>query len=1363
MVSRSFAVVLLSSVAFVLLSSPARAQATAALAVGESHACVIVTTGGVKCWGLNSAGQLGVGTRFNRYSAVDLSGLTSGVVALASGSAHTCAVTAAGGVKCWGENDMGQLGDGTLADRTAPVDVSGLASGVAAVAAGREHTCALTAAGGVKCWGRNLDGQLGDGTTTDRTTPIDVSGLASGVAAIVASGWHTCALTNSGGVKCWGYNGYGELGDGTTTSRSAATDVAGLTTGVAKVAGGIYHSCAVTTNGTAECWGRNNFGQVGDGTTTDRLTPVAVSGLTGNVAMLGSSEYRTCAVTTAGGARCWGANSAGGVGDGTTLPRSSPVDVTTLTSGVAAIGTGAGHSCAVTTAGGVQCWGLNTSGQVGDGTNTTRLAPVPVAGLVVTPNGGTITGTVTDAATSAPVPGVDVQVFSSTGIPTSSGYTNASGVYSIQGLPSGSYRVRTSVPARSLLMDQIYPQVRYVPGSTLITSGSLVAVSAPGSTSGIDFALARGGNIAGTVIDGSTGQGVNATVWVYTTSGILVGSASTDGQGDYTSPGLPNGMYFVRTSNAQGLVDEAFNDLSCPGAACSIGTAVPVSVTAQQTTGNVDFVLAPGGAISGTVTNAASGAAAASVAVTFFAGTGRSLGAAVTDTDGAYTSPALPPGTYFVRTSNAQGLADQVFNAVACPVAGCVPTSGTPVTVTGTATGAAIDFALVPSGQAGGARVSPGSGPTTGQAIVTIVGSGFWSDATTVTIGGRAASSVVVVSPSLLTAVTPPGTAGTATVTVTTPAGTLTVGGGYLYQTTATAPPFGQVDTPVQNANGVVGAIGVTGWALDDVGVTGVKIYRNCLAFEPQANCQVLAGVNVVQIGDAAFLAGARPDVEQQFSAYPNASRAGWGYLMLTNMLPDVTNGQPYGGQGPLTLYAFATDAEGQSTLLGRVWSGSRTPTTMTLSNSTIARPFGAMDTPGQGQIVRGPLANFGWVLTPDANTSAEAGDIRVPWDGSTVVLYIDGRAVGPVNYGQCRGSVGNPVPAGMYCDDDVASVFGHTTVQPTFTPRMSNPTRYRNLDEGRAAIGSFDIDTRGLTNGMHTIAWGVTDSDGRTEGIGSRFFTVLNTAAGGSPVAGDTAPDRAEIAAVHTAPAMVRGDAGMVEALPLATAQVVGHVGFGDSSLVPVPAGADGTREVRVPELSRVELRLGPVSGGYLVANGTLRDLPPGSRLDHTTGQFTWAPAAGYIGTYMLRFVSDSGQVPVAVTIEPRQAARDGESEIRMHVDLPDTGQAVTGGFRVAGWALDPHAPFGAGIGAVHVWAERTDAAGASPVFLGAADLGGQRPDVAQSFGRQYAAAGFGLAVPGLTPGRYSVTAYAWNQRTRRWEDARTVSIVAR
>jgi alpha-tubulin suppressor-like RCC1 family protein len=190
------------------------------------HTCVLMSIGGVKCWGNNWYGQLGDGSTTHRDTVVDVLDLESDVSAVSAGGEHTCALMSTGGAKCWGNNEFGQLGDSSTTNRTTPVDVSGLSSGISEISAGRSSTCALMSTGGAKCWGYNYYGQLGDGTTTDRTTPVDVSGLSSGVAAISVGGLYSCALMSTGGVKCWGYNYYGQLGDGTTTDRTTPVDVA---------------------------------------------------------------------------------------------------------------------------------------------------------------------------------------------------------------------------------------------------------------------------------------------------------------------------------------------------------------------------------------------------------------------------------------------------------------------------------------------------------------------------------------------------------------------------------------------------------------------------------------------------------------------------------------------------------------------------------------------------------------------------------------------------------------------------------------------------------------------------------------------------------------------------------------------------------------------------------------------------------------------------------------------------------------------------------------------------------------------------------------------------------------------------------
>ena len=194
---------------------------------GWHHTCALTTAGGVNCWGNNHDGQLGDGTEVDRVTAVDVVGLMSRVNAIAAGERHTCALTTGGGVKCWGNNHDNQLGDGTVNDRVTPADVMGLTSGVRAITAGERHTCALTTGGGVKCWGKNHDGQVGDGTAINRRTPADVVGLTSGIKTITAGGQHTCAL-NPKYVQCWGDNEDGQLGDGTTADTLAAREEVGL-------------------------------------------------------------------------------------------------------------------------------------------------------------------------------------------------------------------------------------------------------------------------------------------------------------------------------------------------------------------------------------------------------------------------------------------------------------------------------------------------------------------------------------------------------------------------------------------------------------------------------------------------------------------------------------------------------------------------------------------------------------------------------------------------------------------------------------------------------------------------------------------------------------------------------------------------------------------------------------------------------------------------------------------------------------------------------------------------------------------------------------------------------------------------------
>lgn len=257
-----------------------------------------------------------------------------------------------------------------------------------------------------------------------------------------------------------------------------------------------------------------------------------------------------------------------------------------------------------------------------------------------------------------------------------------------------------------------------------------------------------------------------------------------------------------------------------------------------------------------------------------------------------------------------------------------------------------------------------------------------------------------------------------------------------------TAPPSGNVDSPLDNSNGVTGAMPFGGWALDDIEVTRVMICRDAVAgeFAPvDPNCGTTQSIF---IGIPLFIDGARPDVATAFSAHPLNTRAGWGYMVLTNELPNQ-------GNGTYRFTVWAEDRDGNVTQIGE--------RTITCTNATATRPFGTLDTPTQGGVASGAtFYNFGWALTPQPKT--------IPFDGSTINVLIDGASVGTVLYNNFR--------------PDVAAIF----------PGLNNTN---------GAVGLRAIDTTLLTNGIHTISWIVADDQGATEGIGSRYFTVSNGASG--------------------------------------------------------------------------------------------------------------------------------------------------------------------------------------------------------------------------------------------------------------------------
>jgi len=294
------------------------------------------------------------------------------LVAVNAGTSHTCAVTAGGAAYCWGDNSYGQLGDGTTTERDGPVVVSGGLT-FATVSAGDDHTCGLTKAGEAYCWGSDRSGQLGIQISTESLTcasfdpcstkPVAVSAGIT-FAALSAGVDHTCGVTPAGTAYCWGANDAGQLGDGTSTLRNAPAAVTGGLRFAAVSAGGT-HTCGVTTAGAAYCWGDNSQGQLGATATGRQLSPMAVAGgLTFTAVSAGKNQ--TCGITTAGTAYCWGDNEYGQLGNGTIGGSVSPIPVLggfTFTT----VSVGSFNTCGVTAAGAAYCWGSNLDGQLGNG------------------------------------------------------------------------------------------------------------------------------------------------------------------------------------------------------------------------------------------------------------------------------------------------------------------------------------------------------------------------------------------------------------------------------------------------------------------------------------------------------------------------------------------------------------------------------------------------------------------------------------------------------------------------------------------------------------------------------------------------------------------------------------------------------------------------------------------------------------------------------------------------------------------------------------------------------------------------------------------------------------------------------------
>ncbi len=322
----------------------------------------------VEDWGYNGQGQLGNGTSTDSSVPVSVIGLGNGATGISAGGFQSLAIVN-GAAHAWGEADDGQLGSGTRLDSQKPLAVSGFGSGVTMVAGGAYHSLGVLN-GGAYAWGDNLDGELGNGTTGGfgATIPVAVSGLSSGVTA-VAGGYYDSLAVQNGAAYSWGDNFDGQLGNGTSTNTSTPMAVSGLGSGVSAVAAGANYFSLAIKNGAAYAWG-NNGGQLGDGTTTNRSTPVGILGLTSGVTAIAAGFNHGLALKN-GNVYAWGGNSYGQLGNGTTTGAITPIEVDpTDLKNIVAIAAGDECSFALSTDGSLWVWGLNGYyGQLGLGAN----------------------------------------------------------------------------------------------------------------------------------------------------------------------------------------------------------------------------------------------------------------------------------------------------------------------------------------------------------------------------------------------------------------------------------------------------------------------------------------------------------------------------------------------------------------------------------------------------------------------------------------------------------------------------------------------------------------------------------------------------------------------------------------------------------------------------------------------------------------------------------------------------------------------------------------------------------------------------------------------------------------------------------
>ncbi|MBL0159251.1 MAG: hypothetical protein IPP47_19395 [Bryobacterales bacterium] len=1209
---------------FPLMTGPVCAQVSGLIALaqggmeGVGHSVFLHQDGTVWTSGRNAGGVLGDGTTTDRDQPAPVPGLT-GVTAIGAGHSHTVALKADGTVWVWGGGTAGQLGDGAMnlarltpkivpglsgirrigarengtfaqaldgrvwdwgtffygefgggITRMAPVELPSLA-GAFAIAEGVNHGTFLRPDGALMAWGNNAEGQLGAGTANIKLWP-EVASATSGVAAVAAGTKYSTFVKNDGTVLEWGYTHNGSM-------LPVPNPMPGLLNVVGTAQGSI-HSYALKSDGTVWSWGNDYAGSLGDGSSTYRPYPQVIAGLA-NIKAIASGDYFGVALSTSGAVWTWGLNQLGQLGDGTTANRWSPAPVPGL-SGVKAIAVAGPNVLALKDDGTVCGWGQNRLGQLGDGTSAMRTLPVMAFGLA------NITAIAGSDETSL--------ALGSDGTVWSWGGDHGLGIGYVPGQLTGISGVRAIWAGYQARFAQTTDGTMWAWGSNwygnlgdgtgLDSANRIVRLSSlplnivsVSSSSGNNLAITASGQLyAWGYVPSAQWTLINVSSWppqlvantgAYTLGTTEIFATTTAGSQSVTLTTTTPSRPWVAARDSYWLSATPTNGANNTSLIVSWQQNLyPESRTGTIRLGGQAVTVTQAGTgasykISGHVL--LNGAGLQGVPIMLF---GPQNPIQLTDRAGYYEFKTLSAGgafgvapiapnlrflpvglvlvyltdnqtVDFTAQQNATGFGvSRTSLAFASTPNGSVATPPQELTVTLTGTDPLLWNA---TSSKPWLSVSPGAGSSTGKLTVSLVPAALPKFGTDTAI-------ITITAPNL------PG--GTATVTCT-----LTIAG------VTTAPPYGSFDTPGPVLTGLSGGVAVTGWALDDIGVQSVKIWRDRIGSE-----QTYPN-GLVYIGDALFVPGARPDVEAAHPTRPANYNAGWGYMMLSNALPKTT---PSGtmGSGTYRLHAIATDVEGQSATIGTK--------TITVDNRGSSKPFGAVDAPAPGATIEGAAyPNSGWALTPQPDI--------IPIDGSTFGVYVDGVNLGKPVYNQFR--------------PDVAGIF----------PGLANSA---------GSGGSYVLDTTKLTNGMHSIAWSVADDQGHIDGIGSRFFHILNS--------GSTAAIAAPMPQPSPMLRAIRGNR--------LSAETAGYrTGYDEQApLVPLPADA-----IAVAELERIELHLPPSPEGAiwsaaLRVGEEVRPLPIGSTFDPEAGVFYWQLGPGFLGDYIFEFraTPDAKSVRVRVRV---------------------------------------------------------------------------------------------------------------------------------